>query len=531
MNLILLVRCTLVGLIVNSGLTLAQPQVQPQAQPVSKTLVIGMASVLRHVNPALQAAPVNQVGAQIFASPLRFDKDWNPQPYLAQSWSFQDDGKSLLLKLVPDATFHDGKPITSEDVAFSIMTIKALHPFNTMLAPVERVDTPSPTVAIIRLKHEYPALLLALSPALCPIMPKHIYGDGQDIRTHPRNTQQPIGSGPYRLTAFEPSQHVTLERYQGFFIKDRPKIDKLVFRVIPDPVTQMLELERGNVHMMVGIMSAAQIDQAVKVPTLSVIDKGGEAIGPVGWLEFNLRKKPYDDVRVRRAIAFAIDKEFIVKSLHRGASRVATGPIADGTPFYSDRVEKYKLDLDKSNRLLDEAGLTRNAQGVRFAMSIDYQPGIPDNYMVIANYLRSQLRKVGIDVLVRISPDFPTWAKRVSNWEHETTVSGAFMWGDPSIGVHRTWVSSNIRQGVIFSNTQGYSNPKVDALLADATQQRDEAKRKAIYADFQKILADEVPVAFTHVWSRRWAANKDLVGLPLGIWGTVVPLDQISFKR
>jgi peptide/nickel transport system substrate-binding protein len=164
-------------------------------------------------------------------------------------------------------------------------------------------------------------------------------------------------------------------------------------------------------------------------------------------------------------------------------------------------------------------------------MGIDYQPGIPDNYMVIANYLRSQLRKVGIDVLVRISPDFPTWAKRVSNWEHETTVSGAFMWGDPSIGVHRTWVSSNIRQGVIFSNTQGYSNPKVDALLADATQQRDEAKRKAIYADFQKILADEVPVAFTHVWSRRWAANKDLVGLPLGIWGTVVPLDQISFKR
>jgi peptide/nickel transport system substrate-binding protein len=103
MNLILFVRCTLIGLILNSGLTVAQTQ----AQPVSQTLVIGMASVLRHVNPALQAAPVNQVGAQIFASPLRFDKDWNPQPYLAQSWSFQDDGKSLLLKLVPDATFHD----------------------------------------------------------------------------------------------------------------------------------------------------------------------------------------------------------------------------------------------------------------------------------------------------------------------------------------------------------------------------------------------------------------------------------------
>jgi peptide/nickel transport system substrate-binding protein len=347
-----------------------------------------------------------------------------------------------------------------------------------------------------------------LSPALCPIMPKHIYGDGQDLRTHPRNVKDPVGSGPFRLTAFEPSQHITLERYPGFFMKDRPKIDKLVFRVIPDPVVQMLELERGNVQMMVGIMTAAQVDQAAKVAKISVIDKGGEAIGPVGWLEFNLRKKPYDDVRVRRAIAYAIDKDFIVKSLHRGASRVATGPIATGTPFYSDKVEKYKFDLDKSNRLLDEAGLTRNA-----------------------NYLRSQLRKVGIDVSVRISPDFPTWAKRVSNWEHETTVSGAFMWGDPSIGVHRSWVSSNIRQGVIFSNTPGYNNPTVDAMLAEATQQRDEVKRKAIYANFQKVLADDVPVAFTHVWSRRWAANKDLIELPLGIWGTVVPLDQIDFKQ
>ena len=164
-------------------------------------------------------------------------------------------------------------------------------------------------------------------------------------------------------------------------------------------------------------------------------------------------------------------------------------------------------------------------------MSVDYLPGIPDNYMVIANYLRSQLRKVGIDVTVRVSPDFPSWGKRVSNWEHETTVSGAFMWGDPSIGVHRTWISSNIRQGVIFSNTQGYSNPKVDQLLEQATQQRDLVKRKALYADFQKILAEDVPVAFTHVWSRRWAANRDLTDLPVGIWSTVVPLDQIDFKR
>ena len=500
------------------------------AHAAEKTLVVGSGSILRHLNPAVQAAPVNLVGAQLFASPLRFDKDWTPQPYLAESWTFQDDGKSLLLRLVPGATFHDGKPITSDDVAFSIMAIKASHPFSTMLAPVERVDTPTPQIAIIRLKHEYPALLLALSPALCPIMPRHIYGDGQDLRSHPRNIN-PVGSGPFKLVSFVPNQHIILERHAGFFMKDRPRVDKLIFRILPDPIIQMLEIERGGIHMTATAVTATQIEQARQMKGVRVVDKGGEAIGPVGWLEFNLRKKPFDDLRVRKAIAYAIDKEFIVKQLHRGSSQVATGPIAQGSPFYSaDKVEPYRFDPARAERLLDEAGFTKKADGTRFAMTLDYQPGIPDNYETIANYLKPQLRKVGIDVTVRTSPDFATWAKRVSNWEHEATMSGAFMWGDPVIGVHRSWISSNIRKGVIFSNTEGYDNPKVDELFARATVERDLVKRKALYAQFQQILSQDVPVAFTHVWSRKYAARNELINLPEGIWGAAVPYDQIDIK-
>jgi peptide/nickel transport system substrate-binding protein len=235
-------------------------------------------------------------------------------------------------------------------------------------------------------------------------------------------------------------------------------------------------------------------------------------------------------VRVRRAIAYAIDKDFIVRSLHRGASQVATGPIAPGTPYHYGKVEPYKVDPVKAGRLLDEAGLPKKADGTRFAMTIDYQPGIPDNYETIANYLKPQLRKVGIDVTVRTSPDFATWAKRVSSWEHEATMSGAFMWGDPAIGVHRTWISSNIRPGVIFSNTQGYANPEVDEIFAKATVERDPVKRKALYARFQEILAQDVPVAFTHVWSRKFLARSELINVPEGIWGFAVPFDQVDFK-
>jgi peptide/nickel transport system substrate-binding protein len=468
--------------------------------------------------------------AQIFASPLRYDADWNPQPYLAQSWSFQDDGKSLLLKLVPNATFHDGKPITSADVAFSIMTIKANHPFQSMFAPVESVDTPSPDIAIIRLKTPHPAILLALSPPFCPIIPKHIFDDGQNIKTHPRNIN-PVGSGPYKVVEFKQREVIVLEKYPGFFIKDRPKFDRLIYRIIPDTSAQALALGRGEVDLLPGSLTLSQVAQLSNEKDVVVSRKGGAAIGPLGWLAFNLTKKPFDDKRVRQAIAYAIDRDFIVNKLHKGVTRVATGPIAPASPFYTDKVEHYKLNLDKANQLLDAAGLKRDAKGVRFALTLDYLPNTPDNSQTIAEYLRPQLRKVGIDVSVRTSPDFPTWARRISTYDFDVTMDAAFNYGDPVIGVHRTYLSSNIRKGVIWSNTQNYSNPKVDELLANATVERDLEKRKKLYAEFQRIVVDDVPVAYTHVWAQGYAARKDLVDVPVSIWAPMTPYDTISRRK
>jgi peptide/nickel transport system substrate-binding protein len=495
------------------------------------TLVVGFGTVPRHLNSAVQSGIATGIpAAQIFASPLRFDKDWNPQPYLAQSWVFQDDGRSLLLKLVPDATFHDGKPITSEDVAFSIMTIKANHPFQSMFEPVERVDTPTPQIAIIRLKAPHPEILLALSPPFCPIIPKHIFGDGQDLKTHPRNTV-PVGSGPFRVVDFKPREAIVLERHTGFFIKDRPKFDRVIFRIIADTSAQALALERGEVDLLPGSVTLAQFAQLSKAKDVVISRKGGEAIGPLGWLAFNLKRKPFDDVRVRQAIAHAIDKDFIVKQLQQGITKVATGPIAPGSPFYTDKVEPYKLDLKKAASLLDAAGLKPDSSGKRFAMAIDFLPNTPDNSQTVAEYLRPQLKKIGIEVSVRASPDFPTWARRVSTHDFDATMDGAFNYGDPVIGVHRTYLSNNIKSGVIWSNTQNYVSSKVDELLGAATIERDLEKRKKLYAEFQRQVVQDVPQVFTHVWAQGYAARKDLVDVPESIWAPMAPFDTMTRKK
>lgn len=154
-------------------------QAQQEAPKRGGTLVVGWTQTPRHLNGAVQSGVATALpSTQLFASPLRYDDKWNPQPYLAEKWSLAEDGKSLTLHLRKDAVFHDGKPITSADVAFSIMAIKANHPFTTMMGPVEKVETPDAHTAIIRMATPHPAILLALSPALCPILPKHIYGDG-----------------------------------------------------------------------------------------------------------------------------------------------------------------------------------------------------------------------------------------------------------------------------------------------------------------------------------------------------------------
>ena len=495
------------------------------------TLVVGFGTAPRHLNSAVQSGIATGIpAAQIFASPLRFDKDWNPEPYLAESWSFQDDGKSLLLKIRAGATFHDGKPITSEDVAFSIMAIKANHPFQSMFEPVERVETPTPLIAIIRMKSAHPAILLAMSPPFCPIIPKHVFGDGQDLKTHPRNNL-PVGSGPFKVVEFKPREAIVLERHAGYFMPDRPKLDRVIFRIMADTSAQALALERGEIDLLPGSVTQSQLSQLSKAKDVVLSRKGGEAIGPLGWLAFNLKRKPFDDVRVRHAIAHAIDKDFIVKQLQQGATKSATGPIAPGSPFYSDKVETYKLDLKKAASLLDAAGLRPDATGKRFAMAIDFLPNTPDNSQTIAEYLRPQLKKIGIEVTVRTSPDFPTWARRVSSYDFDATMDGAFNYGDPVIGVHRTYLSSNIKPGVIWSNTQNYVNDKVDALLAAATTERDVEKRKKLYADFQRQVVADSPVIYTHVWAQGYAARKELVGVPESIWAPMVPWDTLTRRK
>ncbi len=485
------------------------------------TMVIGSTQVPRHLNGAVQSGYATAVpGTQLNAGLLLYDAEWNPQPYLAESWEVADDGLSVTVKIVENAVFHDGEPITSEDVAFSITTAQAHHPFKPMFEPVTSVDTPDDFTAVINLSQPHPAILLAMSPALLPIIPEHVFNDGQDLPTHPRNSEDFVGSGPFKLVEYNPESIIRMERFDDFFIEGRPYLDEIVMEISPDASPIVLGLENGTTHLS-SAPGPADIVRLQDNPDLIVTSDGHEAIGQITWLEFNLADPVLGIQEVRQAIAYALDRDFMVDSLDLGLTNPTLTGITPASPFYNPNVEPYDLDLDKARQLLADAGF---AEG-EIELTIEYIPGFPQG-QAYAEYTVQALEEIGINVSLNASPDFPTWAERVSSGDFQMTTNNVWNWGDPVIGVHRSYLSSN-RVGAIWTNNTGYENTEVDSLLEQAGQTFDEAERTDAYAQFQEIVADEVPIYFVSNPPFWQIYQPSVQNPPLNIWGQMSPMHEV----
>jgi peptide/nickel transport system substrate-binding protein len=484
------------------------------------TLIIQSTQVPRHLNGTVQSGYATAVpGTQLNASPLLFDENFEAQPYLAESWEIAEDGLSVTLYLVQNAVFHDGVPITSADVEFSIITARDNHPFKTMFAPVTSVDTPDAHTAVINLSEPHPAILLAMSPGLLPIIPKHIFDDGQDMKTHPRNTEDFVGSGPFTLAEYEAGSIIRLKAFEDFFIPERPYLDEIIIQITPDPASIVLGLEDGSTHMSATLGGAANIIRLQDNDDVIVTSDGHEAIGPVQWLELNVNDPVLSDVRVRQAIAYAVDRNFLADVIDQGISYPAITGIDSSSPFSNPDVETYEQDLDAARALLADAGYSDGD----ITLTIDY---IPPSQAPYAEYVVQALEDIGINISLNVSPDFPTWAGRVAAGEHQMTINNVWNWGDPVIGVHRTYLSTN-NVGVIWTNNTGYANADVDALLAAAGAEFDRDARIALYHEFQEIIADEVPIVYLTTPPFWQAFQPSVQNPPVGIWGHMGPMHEV----
>jgi len=506
------------------GLTLAAPAASSKA-----LLTVGCQNP-RTLNPAVQSGNVTAMpGSQLFAGLVLMDGHFKPVPYLAKSWEVSSDGRLYRFSLVDNASFHDGRPVTAKDIVFSINAVKEHHPLMsvTYKAILDSVAAPDPRTVEIRLKRPFTGLFSLLTPPLTPILPEHVYGPhAGPLRENPAN-DNPVGSGPYKFVEWQRSNQLRMVRADNFF-RGKPYFEQLAFSLSEDSLNKTLMLEKGEIdYLPFSFLRVSDLIRLKSNKDLIVTPEGYSAIGPVNYLEFNLRVKPLDDLRVRQAIAHAIDKQFITERLHRGMSKPLHGPFHSHNAYYDEEaVTLYGYDLEKAKTLLDQAGLRPDAQGIRARFTLDIPTFEPDSTILVADYLKPQLRKIGLDISLRKSADFASWAKRIGAWDYQMTMNSTFNWSDPVVGVDRSFLSSNIKQQV-WTNTEGYVNEKVDAWLRQAASEADLEARKAIYREFQRQVTTDLPFVWTNEGIYMTVYNKKLANIPVGVFGGLAPYDQI----
>lgn len=442
-----------------------------------------------------QQGPTQTVAGKIYQGLLTYDFDLKPMPGLAKSWTVSPDGLTYTFKLQDNVKWHDGKPFTSADVVFTTkVMLPETHPrARANFGRTASIEAPDTQTVVFKLKEPFAPFLWAFELSSAPMMPKHIY-EGTDFRNNPAN-QAPIGTGPFKFKVWEKGSHIHLVRNDAYWKPGLPYLDEIFFRILPDAASRALALETGQAHQSQfdGIENL-DVKRLKGLPHLEVTTKGYEFFAPLSWIEFNVREAPLNDKRFRKAVMHAIDRNFIRDNIWHGLGRIATGPINSVTRFYDGNVTKYNYDPRKAEALLDEMGLKKGADGKRAKVSILLLP-YGEAWVRLAEYVRQSLIRIGVDAVIE-SVDAATWAKRAGNWEYQITFNFLYQFSDPALGVSRSYISSNIRKGVLFTNTMGYSNPRVDELFAKAAQTNNEAEAKKLYTEVQQILADEVPVAW-----------------------------------
>ncbi|MGI4950474.1 MAG: ABC transporter substrate-binding protein [Janthinobacterium lividum] len=448
--------------------------------PEPPVLIMGV----NNQGPTLIAA------SKIFQGLVKYSPSLEPLPELAKSWALSDDKLTYTFHLQPGVTFHDGKPFTADDVIFSIMK------FHMELAPrargvfmkIRQAEAPDPLTVKLTLDTPFEPFMLMFDATTCAMMPKHLY-EGTEFRNSPAN-QKPTGTGPFQFVEWQRGSFIRLRRYDSYWKPGQPYLDEIIYRIVPDSQSRGIALESGQVQLTAASdIEPFDVPRFQKQANLEVTAKGWELFAPLMWLEINHRIKPLDDVRVRRAIGMALDREFLLRRLWFGVGKVATSPIASTTKFYDRSMKLEAFNIKAAAALLDEAGLKPNAQGVRFTMKHLTLP-YGEVWTRLAEYFRTALKQVGIEVVLE-STDAGGWARRVSDWDYDTTVNFLYQFGDPTLGVERTYVSTNI-QKVVFTNTGGYKNLKVDELFATARNQADPAARQAAFSEVQSLLIKDM---------------------------------------
>ncbi|HVZ17808.1 MAG TPA: ABC transporter substrate-binding protein [Terriglobales bacterium] len=453
-------------------------------------------------------AQSERIDELIFDALVRRDEHFNLTPWLAERWEIPDP-LTYIFHLHHGVRFHDGRPLTSRDVKWTLDTIAGGQIRTTKSAVfqyIDHIDIPDDWTVVIHLKEPFAGLLWNLSDGAIGIVP---YGSDDKFN------RNPIGTGPFKFVSLEQDKEMVVVRNDDYWA-EKPKLKRIRFAIVPDTTTRALELRKGSADVAINALNADMYVAMKSDPRVQQLQGPGTIYA---YLAMNLRDPILKNVRVRQALAYAINREPLIHYLWRDTVRPAESVLPPQHWAYNADVRTYNYDPAKARQILDQAGYTAK-NGVRFHLTM--KTSTEESTRLFAAVLQQQLRDVGIILDIR-SFEFATFFADVQK--------GAFQL------FSLRWIGGNQDPDIfedVFAtasfapkrrNRGYYSNPKLDALLDEGRKTVDQQKRKQIYAEVQKILAEDLP------YINLWYFDNVIVHTPRVKGLTLNPSGNYDFLR
>jgi dipeptide transport system substrate-binding protein len=515
----------------------------PNAAALAKTLVFCSEGNPESLNPQLVTTTTGMNAARpMFNTLIEFAPNSTMLvPGLAESWTVSEDGREYTFHLRRGVRFHANasfkptRPMTADDVLFSIeRQWKKDHPFHDvsgarydyfqdmgmpeLLSSIDKIDD-----ATVRIRLTRPdAVFLANMAMPFNVIQSAEYAEALlRAGTPSRFDLDPIGTGPFAFAGFQRDVAVRYTAFRDFWGGERP-ISSLVFSITPNPAVRLTKLKAGECHAM-AFPSPADVQKIKSDPSLRLHQQEGLN---VGYLAMNTTKRPFDDVRVRRAINMAIDKESIVRAVYQGAGVVAKNPVPPTLWSYNNEVRDYEYDVAEAQRLLREAGYPEGFDTDLWYLPVN-RPYTPNGRRV-AEMIQADLARVGIRLKL-VSDEWNEYRTRIQAGEAPMALFG---WtgdnGDPDNFLHLLLGCSAARPG--GNNIAKWCNPAYDGLVTQAKRVSDRAERNRLYKEAQVIFKAEapwVPLAHSVVFM---ATRQEVVGFDMDPLGRHI-FDTVDLKR
>ena len=482
-------------------------------------LNLTMSSNPSRINPILSNdSASSEISNWLFNGLFKYDKDGNIVTDLASSYDFENE-TTLIVHLKDNVLWHDGKKLSAKDVIFTYETIISPKIFTSIAGSFAVVKSVT-MIDELTIKIEYhKPYYKALEIWMVGLLPYHILKDEQDLMTSSFN-KNPIGTGPYKLSSFKVSSDIELIANEDYFEK-KPKIDRILYKFLPDANTTFLMLKQNSID--IGGLSPLQISRQVEenfFDNYQIISKESFSYTYMG---FNLKKDKFKDIRIRKALSYAIDRQELVDILFFGYGKVCKGPFLPNTFAYNDEIETPKVDLVKAKKLLKEAGYDENNP---FVFEIVTNSG-NDTRVNAAQIIQYQLKKIGIDMKIRVLE----WQAFLNTIVHPRNFDAVLLGWNMSLmpDAKPIWHSESDRVGGF--NFVGYNNSQVDELIDSSISVIDQQKLSIIYKQMFSMIVEDSPYIFLYIPDAITAVSKNIKNIEpsfTGIWHNQIDWEKVD---